>query len=112
MLRAISTTVAVRSMRSDLFGRHMAQYTRSDGCPRTEPLSLVSALFHNVSEGIRTVNVDIALLHELAELREPLGSVDLGHVDSAECSSDVQSSSSGERVFDGYIGRRCRVCAP
>jgi hypothetical protein len=32
---------------------------------------------------VRTVDVDIALLHELAELPEALGGVDLGHVDCA-----------------------------
>jgi hypothetical protein len=53
-----------------------------------------------------TVNIDLALLHELAELREPLGGVYLRHVDRAECGRGVKGSSGRQRAFDGYM------CAP
>jgi hypothetical protein len=53
-----------------------------------------------------TVNIDIALLHELAELGEPLGGVDFRHVDGAEDRRSVEGSGGRQWVFDGYM------CAP
>jgi hypothetical protein len=59
-----------------------------------------------------TVDIDITLLHELAELHEPLGGVNLRHVDSAEGRGGVESSSSKRARFGGYMCSSCRVCAP
>jgi hypothetical protein len=42
--------------------------------------------------GARTVDVDVALLHEPAQLREPLGGVDLGHVDGTQGGRRVECS--------------------
>lgn len=47
----------------------------STGVARGDVFALV-AIF-----GRYHVDIDLALLHELAELREPLGGVDLRHVD-------------------------------
>jgi hypothetical protein len=53
-----------------------------------------------------TVNIYLALLHELAELGEPLGGVYLCHVDRAECGRGMKGSGGRQWAFDGYM------CAP
>lgn len=52
----------------------------SDGT--TAYVSWRSALL--AREGFSTVDINIARLHELAELRQPLGGVDLSHVDGTQ----------------------------
>lgn len=42
--------------------------------------------------GWRTVDIDLAVLHELAELREPLCGVDLFHVEGTADRGGVEGS--------------------
>ena len=66
----------------------------------------------HVCTGAPTVDVDIALLHELAEVRQPLGRVYLGHVDGTQGSRSVEGSDSERWRPCGYICSSCRVGAP
>lgn len=58
-----------------------------------------------------TIDIQLAVLHELAELSEPLGGVDLRHVDSTARERSVESSGEERRRRGGYISCRCRVGA-
>ena len=60
---------------------------------------------------LRTVDVDIARLHELAELGEPLGRVNLGHVEGTEGGRGMECSG-GESCRSGDYMCDCRVCTP
>lgn len=73
------------------------------GQPRTWPCS---------GGRLRTVDVDAALLHELAERRKPLGRVHFGHVGRTQRGGRVQGSGSERAGLGGCIGYRCRVWAP
>lgn len=53
-----------------------------------------------------TVDIYIALLHELAELCEPLGGVYLRHIDRAQGERSAEGSGGKRWAFDGYM------CAP
>jgi hypothetical protein len=53
-----------------------------------------------------TVDVDVALFHELAELRQPLGCVYFRHVDGAEGGRGVKGSGGsgeGQCVCNSYM---------
>jgi hypothetical protein len=57
---------------------------------------IVSLVLTSCLEDIATVNIDIVLLHELAQLRKAVGGVNLGHVDSTKGRRSVESSGDGE----------------
>ena len=88
----------------------MGRCTRSGGCLQTGPLLCVSHMSSHVCTGAPTVDVDIALLHELAELREPLGGVDLGHIDGTYGSRSVESTRCSQGG-SGCVHCGCRVSA-
>lgn len=62
-----------------VFGRHH--------CALIVSLVLIGGL-----TDIATVDIDIALFHELAQLREAVGGVNLGHVGSTQGGRGVESS--------------------
>lgn len=69
--------------RTHLVGRRREQCIQTGGCLPRAPLRHCQSLHANWCgrDVLRTVDVDLVLLHELAELSEPLGSVDLFHFD-------------------------------
>jgi hypothetical protein len=94
-----------------LGGHHTARCTRSGGCPRRAPLARVSCeLAWHVR--LRTIDVDIARLHELAELGEPLGCVNLGHVDGTEGGRRMECSGGKSCRSSDYMCCDSRVCTP
>ena len=92
---------------SNLGAHHKVQCTRSGGYLRKAPLCGVSCMSIGLN-GYCTVDVDIALLHELAELGEPLGGVYFGHVDGTQDGRGMERSYG---LSGGYMCRSCRVCA-
>lgn len=91
---------------SDRGVHRRAQCTRSGGCPQKGPLRISVSKRHcaDGSWGC-TVDINLALVHELAELGEPLRGVDLLHVEEAADGGGVESSLAVEGHSRSY--RRC-----
>jgi hypothetical protein len=106
MLGEINSCAATGAGSVYLGVHRRAQCIRSDGCLRTAPLCNCQRSLAASSGDLRTVDIDVALLHELAQLRKALGGVNLGHVDGTQDGRGVESAGGKQRVFDGYM------CAP
>jgi len=94
---------------ADLVVRRRVRCTQTDGCPRTEPLLACQSMHAGSSQNRRvmlTVHVDLALLHEPAQLSEPGRGVDLLHVGGSrvEDACRVEGSGEGGRGPRGCIG--------
>jgi len=59
----------------------------------------------------RTVHIDGALLHELAELGEPVGGIDFVHVDGVSDRRRMEKPGEDGGGATSYIGSGCRACA-
>lgn len=61
---------------------------------------IVSLVLMGCLADVATVDIDIALLHELAQLRKAVRGVNLGHVDRTQGRRGVESSREGKCVTD------------
>ena len=98
---------------ADRGGHHRAQCIRSGGCLRKGPLA--AGLDNGWAwrgRGLCTVDIHLVLLHELAQLGEAVGGVDLFHVEQAEYGRLVEGSGGVDGQTLRCTGCLSRVGAP